>query len=267
MTSSRKSQGFTLIELLVVISIIALLIGILLPALGAARRTARQMTNSTQVRGIHQALVNFAQGNKTGTNDGHYAGLDGSGNGAAAVAAAAGVYGAPATTTAATMAENCFARLLNGNFFTPEYAISPAETNTEIQEATENDTLDFADGTEGNSSYAVLNAISAATATSATSVNVEDSGGNTADIAPEWEETLNTSAIVLTDRANAAGDQSIWSETDWRGTVTRNDNSTGFEASATFSDLKYGGSTLDGDINIHDDANNADIMLKHVDPR
>ncbi|MEM1108978.1 MAG: hypothetical protein AAGH99_09850 [Planctomycetota bacterium] len=34
--------------------------GILLPALGAARRTARQMTDNTQARGIHQAMVNYA---------------------------------------------------------------------------------------------------------------------------------------------------------------------------------------------------------------
>jgi prepilin-type N-terminal cleavage/methylation domain-containing protein len=59
-----QKRGFTLIELLVVIAIIALLIAILLPALGQARASSRQLKCATQVRGVVQGMIVWSGPNK-----------------------------------------------------------------------------------------------------------------------------------------------------------------------------------------------------------
>ncbi len=68
MAASRKQatvkSGFTLVELLVVISIIAILMGLLIPAVNAARETARRNECSTKINNFAKAAIQYEMSHK-----------------------------------------------------------------------------------------------------------------------------------------------------------------------------------------------------------
>ena len=63
LSQRRSGHGFTLIELLVVVSIIALLVSILLPALGKARKQTRRIICCTNLRQIYLGMFIYADRN------------------------------------------------------------------------------------------------------------------------------------------------------------------------------------------------------------
>ncbi|MCC6951071.1 MAG: type II secretion system protein [Phycisphaerales bacterium] len=59
-STTDRRRGFTLIELLVVIAVIALLIGLILPALGKARATGRLIACTSSMRQQGAAVMSYS---------------------------------------------------------------------------------------------------------------------------------------------------------------------------------------------------------------
>lgn len=235
----KSRNGFTLIELLVVISIIALLIGILLPALGASRQVARQMSSSTQIRGIHQANVVFAGSNKKSGGDGWFAGLSPTG-GIAEAPPATATY-TVANPRALTMPRHRYALLLEANFFTPEYIVSPADEAATVSLGGDVTSLNF--------SYCMAD-LGNNTGVDGYASPVNPLDARSEGRIVEWGETLNSSVPVLSDMNTGVGlntISSLWTEEDsgqWEGGVAMNDNSVSFESSPIVENTRFSTFTL-----------------------
>src|SRR5689334_16599132 len=64
MSRPVRRRAFTLVELLVVIGIVGLLVSLLLPAVAAARRSARDVQCASNVRQLCVALIAYAGANR-----------------------------------------------------------------------------------------------------------------------------------------------------------------------------------------------------------
>ena len=226
-------KAFTLIELLVVISIIALLIAILLPALGAARKSARQLQSTTQMRGIHQGMVTYATDNK-----GYFPGLQSSGD---EFVTAANNF----SLTSGGMVQGRYALILQYDLVTPEYLLSPAEPVFKRRYALGTGNI----FTVENYSYSLLNIMGDQNDPGYTGLPAVNPNKGKYTI-QEWSTTMNSRAVILGDRLldvenndfeNPDAYLGPWSgeygDSAWG--VVWNDNHTEF-ANTPFFETQYG---------------------------
>lgn len=226
----QKQRGFTLMELLVVIGIIALLVGMLFPAIAAVQNNAKKQENNTLVRGVIQSMVQASDSRR-----GFYPGIDSPTTFSAIDWDDDGSTDAYGSDPAAR-----YWILLNGNYTTGETLISPRD---------EKEPWANGEVTTDNYSFTMLkiasNTNQLATASLSDRYRRE-----------EWRNEQNGLAPVVTDRliAGTPGDPNTYqsyhkgsSPGEWNGSVGHSDLSVEFADTSVRSTRIAGYNNADDD--------------------
>lgn len=247
MTGNKK--GFTLIELLVVISIIALLIGLLMPALSTARKAAQKIENASNMRGLGQSFAAAAPSNK-----GWWVGFNGR------------VFDDPRNVKIDNVAQTGdfdsgadpglrVAKLISKGEIDPKTLISPAEKDTRLEpfQAGEFEVDLSSNNGKSNLSYAMLHI---GIHQGGTDFKLKTSPRVASRVA--WHNTNSASSPVIADRnlgskgdsqmeglasnvqyhSNFSTDQD--EQFDWRGHVQFADTHVTFYNQAAIQHTSYG---------------------------
>jgi len=252
-----KQKAFTIIELLVAIAIIAVLVGLLFPAIGAVRRTAKQNENNSKVRNIIQGMIAHSESHRgffPGFDGFQFTNVDFDNNGS--------------TDGYGQTVEARFWVLLDGSYLDGDAVISSQEAKNSWPNLEKPNLLEQKEVTTDNYSYAMSRI-----------------GGSTTDPDPfsspstkdkyrreEWRNEQNALAPIVTDRLAEQGDvqpepgqpetyMSIHDgsvEGEWIGSIGRGDLSVEFSKEHAVSTRIAGFNNDDDDIFFENDSASAD---------
>jgi hypothetical protein len=230
-----RAYGFTAVELIAVLVVVAGLVVIFLPLLATPSRCGgRYIKDSTQVRGVHQGMVMWAQNNKDRYPIPSLIDADNT--------TIAGDAAAKDTTS------NIMSVLIYNGFFGPELCVSPAESNPSIKQMTAYAydkpasaaspakalwdpafNADFTGGKTGHFSYAHIGPFGPrledyTNSFSATTPCVGNRGPAVSDVTYKSPTTAAPSFDAHSNTLSIHG-----ARTTWEGNIAYNDNHVNFE--------------------------------------